>query len=605
MKRAVNIVTRIKRISVAALFAALAYFCVLLALPYFVPQDEIREAVTGSLRAATGATPEVGEAHFSVLPRPAVRFDNIRFAGSDRNTLSAGSLRATVRLMPLLFGRVELASLAFEEPHLNIEIGPNGVRLLGLPASPPTRQTVSLPEIKIVDGRVDLRSPDSSKVESLWGVNATLTWPGKGVSTTASFRWRGLQSNANLRITDAGALGENARSPVRFRFESDNARAGFEGNFAFRKGLQAEGTLSFDSKSLRSLLASFGVDAPTRGGFETLSLKSRAQIIPSGLTASELSIDLDGNRADGTMSLAIDASRPVLQGTLAASTADLSAYAGGFSLVTADGRDWSREALDIKPLSGFDLDLRLSAGKIIFGKNQAEKVALAASVKDGRFTLSAGEAQLFGGTLRGTAEIGPAPGGAKIRVDANIKDFNSAEGVGAITGNRAMEGVGTFTLALAGSGANVNEITHDLKGNAELSVANGALTGINIEGALRALSRKPLSVLSEFHGGRTPFDHFMAKLAITDGNAAFEQAQIDSGSVAVRLKGLASIPARGLDLRGVARLIPATGASANLALPFYVRGNWSDPVLMPDTSALLRHSGIRSIFSGWRQAAQP
>ena len=73
------------------------------------------------------------------------------------------------------------------------------------------------------------------------------------------------------------------------------------------------------------------------------------------------------------MSFATDAGRPVLQGTLAADTADFSVYSGGFSLVTADGRDWSREPLDIEPLSGFDLDLRLSAGKIIFGKTEAKK----------------------------------------------------------------------------------------------------------------------------------------------------------------------------------------------------------------------------------------
>src|SRR6185437_14173513 len=315
----------------------------------------------------------------------------------------------------------------------------------------------------------------------------------------------------SVQIADSGAFGENAKSAVRLRFETDSLRAGFEGDFAFRKGLQAEGALSLESRSLRTLLAAFGIEVPTRGGFGPFSLKSRAQITPAVLTTTNLVIELDGNRADGTMSLAIG-KRPVLQGTLADDTADFSAYMNGFSLVTADKRDWSRERLDIKPLSGFDLDLRLSAGKIIFGKAEALKVALAASVKEGRFTLSAGEGQIFGGILRGTAAIGPAAGGAGVRIEANIQNFNAAQGIGALTGNQNLEGTGSLTLSLAGVGASVSAITHDLKGKAELSVLNGALQGVNVEGALRTLSKKPLAALNDLRGGRTPFDRFIAKL---------------------------------------------------------------------------------------------
>jgi AsmA protein len=590
----VNVVIRIKRIATVALLAALCVFGVLAALPYTVPRHDMRQAVMRSLVAATGVTPDIGGAHFGLFPRPSVRFNDVRFDGGGKDDLSAGSLRATVKLLPLLFGRVEVATLTFQQAHLNIDAGPNGVRLLGLPLRPLSvaAEMSDFPEIRIADSIVDIRSADGERSERFLKVGASLAWSGESLSTLATFEWRGMPSTLSVQIADSGALGENAKSAVRLRFETDSLRAGFEGNFAFRKGLQAEGALSLDSRSLRTLLAAFGIEVPTRGGFGSFSLKSRAQITPAALTTSNLSIELDGNRADGTMSLAIDGKRPVLQGTLAADTADFSTYMSGFSLVTADKRDWSREPLDIKPLSGFDLDLRLSAGKIIFGKAEALKVALAASVKEGRFTLSAGEGQIFGGILRGTAAIGPAAGGAGVRIDANIQNFNSAQGVGAFTGNRNLEGTGSLTLSLAGVGASVNAITHDLKGQAELSVLNGALQGVNVEGALRTLSKKPLAVLSDFSGGRTPFDRFIAKLAINDGNAAFEQGRIESGSVAVTLDGLASIPERDLNLRGVASLVVPQGANG-VSLPFFVRGRWDSPRFSPDSAAWLRHSSLR------------
>src|SRR6185312_16561218 len=211
MKRAVNVVIRIKRIALAALFAALAYFCALIALPYFAPQDEIRAAVTRSLLAATGNTPRIEDAHFSILPRPSVRFDNIRFEGGDNN-LSAGSLRATIKLLPLIYGRVEVASLTFERAHLNIEVGADGARLLGLPLRPASRagEIANFPEIKIVNSVIEIRSMGAPRSERLSKVDASLAFSGASLSTIASFRWRGMQSTASLHIANTGALGENA-----------------------------------------------------------------------------------------------------------------------------------------------------------------------------------------------------------------------------------------------------------------------------------------------------------------------------------------------------------------------------------------------------------
>jgi AsmA protein len=596
----VNVIIRIKRIAAAALILAIGCVAVLLILPYTVPRHEIRAAVTRALNAVTDAAPRIGATHFSVLPRPGLRFEDVRFG----ERLSAGSLRASIKLLPLLLGEVEVSSLTFEDARLDIEFGPDGARLLGLPLRAPGPDAAGLPDIRLVNSTVNVRSTDSRQAERLSGVEASIAWSGTGLGTNASFRWRDMPGTINLHIADTAALGENARSPIRFRFESDLLRASFEGSFAFRKGLQADGGLSVESKSLRTLLAAFGIDVPTRGGFEALSLKSRAQITPASLIASGLSISLDGNRADGTLTLAIENKRPVLQGTLAAESTDFSPYMRGFTLVT-DARDWSKESLDVKSLAGFDLDLRLSAGKVILGKTEASRVALAAAVKEGRFTLSAGEAQVFGGLLRGNAAIGPAQdgNGADVRLSAVLQDFDTAQGIAAAIGNRPLDGVGTFSTAISGSGASVSAITHSLLGSAELTVQNGALQGVNVESALKTLTRKPLAAMSELRGGRTPFDRFVAKLAIKGGDASFEQAQIESQSVAVTLKGLASIPNRDLDLKGVASLVTAPGATNGVALPFLVRGSWDSPRLAPDGPALLRRSDFEFVKKLTRQAS--
>jgi AsmA protein len=260
------------------------------------------------------------------------------------------------------------------------------------------------------------------------------------------------------------------------------------------------------------------------------------------------------------------------------------------------GRDWNEAPLEVKALDGFDLDLRLSAGRILFNKTELERVAMAAAVRAGRFTLSIGEAQIFGGMLHGTAAIGPSAAGTEIKLEANLKDFDAERGLGELAGIRRLEGTGSLALLLAGSGASVSAIIRDLQGQASLSVQNGSLNGLNVEQVLRRLERRPLSMTADLRGGRTRFDRFVARLQVTECNASVEEAEMQNALLRVTLSGLASISHRDLDLHGTASLIrPAASGDSDAAtfdLPFLVRGSWDDPALAPDPTALLRRSEI-------------
>ncbi len=130
-----------------------------------MPERDIRTALTHALAAATGAEPRIeGEARFTFLPRPAIRLDGVHFGSAESSDFSAGSLQATVRLLPLLFGRVEIASLVFERPRLLVEIENNGAKLVGLPLRLPNDSgEPARPEIRIVDGSAELRGAERTK----------------------------------------------------------------------------------------------------------------------------------------------------------------------------------------------------------------------------------------------------------------------------------------------------------------------------------------------------------------------------------------------------------------------------------------------------------
>jgi AsmA protein len=66
--------------------------------------------------------------------------------------------------------------------------------------------------------------------------------------------------------------------------------------------------------------------------------------------------------------------------------------------------------------------------------------------------------------------------------------------------------------------------------------------------------------------------------------------------VRLGLTGSVAIPTRDFDLHGVAALASTTAADAPPAfeLPFVVQGPWDDPILLPDTQALIQRSPVAS-----------
>lgn len=586
-----------QRLIVGALVVVLLIAGGIALFPRLVPEHEVRAAVTRSLQRATGVEPRIsGEVRLTLLPRPAIRLEQVRLDDGERAGITAGSLVATIRLLPLFYGSIEIAAITFERPRLALEIGTNGIRIAGLPLYPqaPIEERVRSPELRIVDGVVELRTADAEAFDTLTAVEASLAWSSSGLTASGTFEWRRMPVAATLVVADIAALRSGARSGLRLRLEAERLRLGFEGGLAFRNGPQAEGVLAADGKSLRVVLSGLGLDPLTLSGFGPFALKGQIALTPSALAFSGLSIELDGNIAEGGLSLKRDGERVLLQGTLASETLDLTRY----SRLTAPGSppasEWLDRSIDFAALERLDLDLRLSAKRVQLENTELSRVALAVAVKAGRLTLAVGEAQVFGGTLQGTAAIARGEAGMEVKIDASLANFNLERGLGELAGIRRLEGTGTLTVVLESVGTSFTSIWRDLAGQATLVVTAGTINGINVEQVLRRLERKPLSGFADLRGGRTPFDRFAVTMRIGGGTATLDDVRIESPLVRVTLTGATSLTRRDFELRGTASLVrPAAvnAATRGLELPFLLRGPWDNPYLLPDVEALIQYSG--------------
>ena len=576
----------------AVIVAASALF----SLPYLLSESSIRAEVSRSIQVATGVVPRIeGPARIALLPRPAIQLAEVYLDDGSKNGPAVGALQASLQFGPRLFGEIRIATLTLERPRLSIELSPEGKLIGGLPFNPAMPSEEEVPELRIVDGTILLRVQGRDRVEIISNLQASLNWAGAALTATGSFMLANKNANGSLVIADTAALAKGQRSVVRLRLESEPGRIAFEGGVAMRDTvLQSGGSLSADGRSLRDTLAMFGITAPSPAGFGRYSLKSTIALTPIALSFTNLSLELDGNRADGGFTWKRDGNRSILQGTFASETADLSVYRGIVSLLTRDGREWNRTPIETNALQSVELDLRFSCGKLTIGKVEIGKAALALAVKNRQFIATIGDAQFYGGTLRGNAIWSAASKTPELKLDAVLTNFDLERGLGGMTGFTRLEGSGTLTIAVTSRGTSVQEIASTLAGKVQLAMHEGALNGINAEAVMRRLERRPLSGTGDLRGGRTPFDQLAGKLEIESGIATLSDLSIESKILKIKLSGETSIARREFDLRGIASLIRAAQANAPQVafdLPFLIQGSWDNPYLLPDPEALIRHSG--------------
>jgi AsmA protein len=340
---------------------------------------------------------------------------------------------------------------------------------------------------------------------------------------------------------------------------------------------------------LREAMRWTGNDKLPFGGFGRFALRAQSDIGGGIASLSNVNVELDGNSAEGALTLSTD-SRRLVQGTLAADALDLTPYVSGMQLLARNERNWNQLPITLEGFSDLSIDLRLSAASIKISTAQLGRTAVAATMHDNKLGLTVGESQAFGGIAKGTLGLASADGGAAVTSHMQFADVDLDNCLGQVFGLHKIEGHGTLTVNLDGTGDSVLAVTRALNGTATLNASSGALTGINLEQLLRRLERRPLSGNGDFRSGRTPFDQLVVNLKVNQGVMSVDDMHIVGPSVRLTIGGQASVPTRDLDLKGVATLLSSPSAE-EFDLPFVVQGPWDDPIMLPDAQSLIRRSG--------------
>jgi len=592
--------TGLKRLGFVLLAVIAGGLAVLTTAGYLISADTVRQRVLAEIREVTGLDPVLGgKASVSLFPSGSVNFADVALGDAKQPALVAERLTARLRFFPLLIGRVEIADVSLDHPRIVIEFLQNGQSnwsglIDALTRSQATAHRVAaFSEMRIDGGTVTIRDEARQFNETLYGVEFSLAWPSisKTFGATGRLIWRDAPLDASLTLADFAAALSGSRSGVKLRVAGSPMKAAFDGAVSFKPALKIEGTFAADAPSLRNALIWSGQKPLPGGGFGPFAIKARTNVVGGTISLSSVNVELDGNSAEGVLTFAADG-RQTLQGTLAAETLDLTPYVSTVRLIAANERAWNNGRITLDGLAGMDLDLRLSAANVIVSNAKLGRTAIAANLRNGHLVLTVGEAQAYGGVIKGSMTLANFEQGVDIKSQLNFNDVDLETCLGQLFGLRRLEGKGNIALTVDGSGDSVLGVTQTLNGTANLTAMNGALAGLNVEQLLRRLERRPLSGGGEFRTGRTPFDKMTVALKINQGVVSVEDVKIEGAAVVLGLIGSASIPARELDLKGTATLVapPKPGATP-FELPFIVQGSWDDPIMLPDPESLIRRSG--------------
>ncbi len=225
----------------------------------------------------------------------------------------------------------------------------------------------------------------------------------------------------------------------------------------------------------------------------------------------------------------------------------------------------------------------VSLGRFAYGGVKIGPSRLAVSIDAGIAKATLHRVELYGGTGQGAATLdttGQAPAFAaslKLTGVSLLPLLGDAAGIGWIDGR------GTVALNLTGRGRSEREIAETLQGKVQISVADGAIAGIDIDRGLRALQRGRLDRLTPRREDRTPFSELSGTFDIADGVAKNQDLKLVSANLQLGGEGMIELAPRRIDYTLQTKISsgpPDDGAAFKIGaieLPVSIKGPLAKP----------------------------
>ncbi len=619
------------------LFAILAGLVLLLiavavAVPMLIPMATYKAQVAEAVKAQTGRDIRIdGEVGLSFFPNIAVSIEDVGFSNAswakEREMASMKEMRATLKLMPLFRGAVEIDSFVLVDPAIHLEVRRDGTpnwqfETASAPAGGSggsssngmTVSEISLGEISIQNGRASYANAQTGASYAAEKVNVSLALPRLDDPFVAdgSLVWNGDEIRFDLKADRPRAFTEGGQTPVALAISAPKVKASYGGTLKALDGLAFAGDVDLAVPSVRALAAWAGSPMPAGKGFGPLSIQGKASGSGETYSFSDARIGFDGMNATGTLSVRTGGTRPYAKGDLTVDRVDVNTYLENDGSAASSGGGgasdpgWSTDPIDLSGLKAVDADFALRAGQVLFQQIEIGESALNLKLAGGVLTATLGKLGLYGGSGAGALTVNGA--GATPQINANFKLAGLAAEpfLTDAADFKRLQGTTAVDIAVSASGRSQRAMVSALNGNGSVKFTDGKIKGINLAQLARTALGAATSGWQSGGTQDTDFSEMGGTFTITNGVLANSDLRLLSPLIRVNGAGTANILEKTLNYRVEPRLaasLEGQGGQADvkgIEVPILITGAWSNPRFAPDLASMIQNrenieSTIKSI----------
>jgi AsmA protein len=536
-----------------------------------------------------------GTGALAILPLPRIIANEVMVAAPDGTfKVRVPRLRADVRLLSLVGGRLEFDHVILHGPHVDVVLPEGGIDPLDLARSQLAAALPAMPHISVRSNGAVFFRRGPGIVSSVRDVNIEISARARGeaVEVEGSSVWRGER----LSFAFASNSPERATLPMA-RIRSDLVNLDFAsrrsaGTSAEERG-QLEGPLQISAASMSRLGSWLASGSPVLLPLGRTALDGTLKLTASGAQISDATLTLGQDPLTGAMDWRARDGRWRLTGTFAGRSLDIGRPQSGIDARLFDMPDPSWSALlDVDGLLAHDIDLRLSLQRVRLPGLVLTDVAGQILGTDQRLDVTVAKADLYRGTMRGRASVGRSDNGIEVRSQLVADKVDLALLSQDLLETRRMSGIGTLQYQVEGSGRTVADLTARTRGKISFGARNGDFLGTNLTDAMRRLERQPLAVMRDWRGGRTGFEQIALSGTIEDGVLDVTEARANGPGYRLALEGKVSLTERLYRLSG--NVQSATGGAQ---VPFDVVGPLTDPSVQVNLKAIIDRTGTTGPLS--------
>ncbi len=587
----------------------------LLALPQILSTDLARNKITQVIEQKTGRKLIIrGDTSFKFYPDIGVSLSDISLSNPPRMTgpplVKMATLRASLKLMPLFKGQVEVADITLIKPHFILLVDEKGNRNWDFnmggskdedTGEPSSGTSVTLGSVTIKNGFVHYLNAKDDLDEKLEAINITLAQklPSRSISTKGNLRWHNEILNITSKIDAPDQLFAGQPSKLFIKLASRFTDSEYEGMVTLGDQPSIDGSLISRTSSVRQLAKFLGHELPAGNGFGNLKLKTilKANAKQVQFATSQFLFDNMDIKASGTIDL--KRKQPVIVANMEIDRLDLNPYLDdqGAGSASAD-----KDAIDLSAIQAVDGTFKLKTNAIIYQKARLGAGQFDISISNGRADATIRSLSLYRGSATGNLVLDGARSTPQISGNLTLDNVLVGAILRDFAGFEKLSGKGSLSGKFDVKGDNVKDLKKSMKGNVKLDLSKGRIDGFNLAKKVEEYTGNTVPGSGTGRDGkqRTAYDKMSATFKINKGIARTTDFLVTGAFFKVRARGKINLVNETLNLRVAPKLF---SGDWSFAPPLKVTGPWSNPKPGFDAVAYWGGSGaivrsLRGLASG-------